>query len=160
MEKRFEFKAQDRETMDRTSAMTSKIKSLTGYFPPDESILCLGRLKTLFGEPLYVTKDLENQYAYCILATDKDGKEVYLQVYSGPSGPSIGGNHDADSMAAADELVEFVAAAEASDYEYEGYYLDGPCSVKDSVRNGVPYREEKELSDEEFQKAYKELYGE
>ncbi|MCM1049472.1 MAG: hypothetical protein NC433_13725 [Clostridiales bacterium] len=159
MERRFEFKAQNKRTMNRTVTGTSKIKSLTGYFPPDESILCLGRLKTLFGKPLYVTKDLDNQYGYCILATDKDGKEVYLQVYSGPSGPSIGGNHDADSLAAADELVEFVAAAEASDYEYEGYYLDGPCSVKYSVRNGVPTMEENELSDEEYQKAYKEIYG-
>lgn len=158
MERKFEFKPQNKETMERTLAGTSNIRNIVGFIW-EESILCFGRLKTLFGEPLYVTKNMEDQYAYCILAVDKEGKEIYLQVYSGPSGPAIGGNHDSDSRAAADELAELIANAEASDYEYEGYYLDGPTIVRVGVRNGVPYSEEEELSDEEYKKAREEIYG-
>ncbi len=158
MERRFEFQAQDRETLDRTLMGTSKIRNIVGYMG-DDGILCLGQLKTLFGEPLYVSPNLEDQYAYCILALDKDGKEVYLHVYSGPTGPAIGGKRDAESTAAADELAELITSAKASDYEYEGYYLDGPCVVRTGIRNGVPYSEEAEIPEEDFEKICEKVYG-
>lgn len=63
MERRFEFQTQDRETLDRTLMGTSKIRNIVGYMG-DDGILCLGQLKTLFGEPLYVSPNLEDQYAY------------------------------------------------------------------------------------------------
>lgn len=37
--------------------------------------------------------------------------------------------------------------------------MDGPCAVKMGVKNGEPYEEERELSEEEFAKLCKELYG-
>ena len=155
MERRFEFKAQDKETYDRILIGTSKIRNIVGLLGNDD-VLCFGQLKTLFGEPLYITEDMEDQYSYCILAVSKEGKEVYLHVYNGPSGPAIGGKHDSDSLAAADELAELITSAEASDYEYEGVYWDGPCIVRQGVRNGVPYNEEEELTEENYNKLKKE----
>lgn len=158
MERKFEFKVQDKETLDRVLMGTSKIRNIVELSPTywENSVLCLGQLKTLFGEPLYITEDMEDQYAYCILAESKDGKEVYLHVYRGPSGPAIGGKHDSDSSAAADELVELITSAKASDYEYAGVYWDGPSIVRAGVRNGVPYSEEEELTQEKYEKMKKE----
>ncbi len=163
---KFEFKAQDMETMNKTAMGTSKIRNILGpeagaWAYQGGSTLCLGQLKTLFGEPLYVTKNLEDQYAYCILAAGEDGKEIYLQVYSGPTGPAIGGEQDADSARAADALAELITSAKAADYDYEGYYMDGPCIVREGVRGGEPYIEEEELdaSGEEFAKICEEIYG-
>lgn len=86
---RFTFTAQDMETMNREIEGTSKIRNISETVEGD--VLCLGQLKTLFGEPLYMTKNLEEQYTYCIMAVDGEGKEIYLTAYSGPSGPAIGG---------------------------------------------------------------------
>lgn len=162
----FEFKAQDMETMKKTAMGTSKIRSILGpeagaWAYQGGSTLCLGQLKTLFGEPLYMTKNLEDQYAYCILAAGEDGREIYLQVYSGPSGPSIGGNQDPDSAQAADELAKLIVSAKAADYDYEGYYMDGPSVVREGVRGGEPYMEEEELdvSEDEFARICEEIYG-
>lgn len=157
MESRFEFKAQDMETMNHKMAGGSKIRNITR--DPEGEILCLGQLKTLFGEPLYISMDLEDQYAYCIMAVDKEGKEIYLQAYSGPTGAAIGGEQDADSRAAADELAGLIVNAQPSDYDYEGYYMDGLCSVKMGVRNGEPYIEEGSLSEEEMIELCKEELG-
>ena len=163
---KYEFKAQDIQTMSRTMTGTSKIRNILGpeagaWAYQGGSTLCLGQLKTLFGEPLYVTKNLEDQYAYCILAAGEDGKEIYLQVYSGPTGPAIGGEQDADSARAADALAELITSAKAADYDYEGYYMHGPCIVREGVRGGEPYMEEEELdaSGEEFAKICEEIYG-
>lgn len=147
---RFTFTAQDMETMHQTISGTSKILNILDFQNGAEAYanaeaLCLGQLKTLFGEPLYITENLEDQYSYCILATDEKGVSVYLHAYSGPSGPAIGGNNDTDSKAAADELVTLLLNTQATDYDYEGVYMDGPCAVKMGVRNGIPYMEETEL---------------
>lgn len=154
MKRKFEFKAQDKETLDKNLIGTSKIRNIVELSPTSwmNTILCLGQLKTLFGEPLYITEDMEDQYAYCILAQKEDGKEVYLHVYSGPSGPAIGGRHDSDSHEAADELAGLITGAGASDYEYEGVYWDGPCIVSEGVRDGAPYYEEEEFTQEKYEK--------
>ena len=39
-----------------------------------------------------------------------------------------------------------IVQAHPSDYEYEGYYWDGPTVVREGIRNGVPYRQEEELA--------------
>lgn len=162
MEEKYVFKAESMETLTDTMGGTSLIRHMIEIGGPgsyEKGILCLGQLKTLFGEPLYITEDLEDQYAYCISASDENGKKIYLHAYSGPSGPAIGGNHDEDSRRAADELAGLVTGARVTDYDYEGYYMDGPCAVKMGVKNGEPYEEERELSEEEFAKLCKELYG-
>ena len=162
MGEKYEFKAESMETLKNTMGGTSLIRNMIeggGIDSYEKGILCLGQLKTLFGEPLYITEDLEDQYSYCISATDESGKKIYLHAYSDPSGPAIGGNHDEDSRQAADELAKLITGAEVTDYDYEGYYMDGPCAVKMGVKNGKPYEEERELSEEEFATLCKELYG-
>ncbi|MBO5057143.1 MAG: hypothetical protein J6C64_12420 [Lachnospiraceae bacterium] len=159
---KYDFKIESLEVLNEKMSGTSKIRSIVEEYGEEayyKGILCLGQLKTLFGEPLYTTEDLEDQYAYCISAADEEGKRIYLHVYSGPSGPAIGGNRDADSRQAADELAELITGAEAADYDYEGYYMDGPVAVKMGVRNGEPYTEEKEIAEEEFAELCKKLYG-
>ncbi len=156
MEAKFEFKTQDMDTMKKTIMGTSQIRRITEKFEDD--VLCLGQLKTLFGEPLYVTKDLEDQYAYCILAVTESGKEIYLHVYSGPSGPAIGGRQEKDSKEAADALAELIVQAKPSDYEYEGIYCDGPSIVKAGIRNGQPYWQEEEVDESEFSKICEETF--
>ncbi len=137
---------------------TSKICSIYELDQYEKIPLVYGKMLTLFGEPLYTTENLENQYSYVISATDKDGNVTYLNVYSGPSGPSVGGVEGSEDAAQA--LVQYILSAEASDYEYEGYYMDVPCKVKMGVKNGVPYEEEEilNLTDEEFGELSDRLY--
>ena len=97
--------------------------------------------------------DLEKQYRYCIEAKDDQGSIVYLDVYSGPSGPAIGGDPEGDiEREAAEELAALILSTGPEDYDYVGYYLDGPCKVHMGIKNGQPFIEESELTDEEFRK--------
>ncbi len=100
---------------------------------------------------LYLSEDLEDQYTYFLSTVTADGRTLCLSAYSGPTGPVIGGEQNEASRAAADALAALINSASPADYDYEGYYLDGPCRVRMGVRNGVPYMEEDELSDEEFE---------
>lgn len=138
---------------------TSKICDIYELMEYDKSPLAYGQMLTLFGEPLYTTENLENQYSYVISATDKDGNVTYLNVYSGPTGPSIGGTDE--DVDAAKELALYIKEAKPTDYEYVGYYMDVPCKVTMGVRDGEPYMTEEilNLTEEEFSKMYKELYG-
>ena len=111
----FEFKAEGKDKLP----MGSKICNIINGFPDDYSeqeALTYGRLRKLFGEPLYESEDLEEQYSYCISAA-RDGKTVYLEVYSGSSGPAIGGEQNKDSRDAAHELIALIQQAEAADYD-------------------------------------------
>ena len=65
------------------------------------------------------------------------------------------------SREAADALSQYICNAKPSDYHYEGYCMDGPCMVYEGVKDGAPYRMEKELDlyDEEFAALYERLYG-
>ena len=118
-----------------------------------ELVLAYGRMLALFGPPLYIDPDLENQYRYCIEAKDDQGSIVYLDVYSGPSGPAIGGDPEGDiEREAAEELAALILSTGPEDYDYVGYYLDGPCKVHMGIKNGQPFIEESELTDEEFRK--------
>lgn len=126
----------------------------------DKQVLALGQLKTLFGEPHYITENLENQFGYSIAVTDEAGKTIYLDVYSGASGPSIGGMQGEEYEKAVEALTAYIKEADVSDYDYEGYYMDAPCKVKMGVKNGVPYEEEEmlDLTEEEFNELYERLY--
>ena len=138
---------------------TSKICNIYGYNEYEKMPLAYGQMQTLFGEPLYETENVESQYEYIIAVTDKEGTVTYLTVYSGPSGPAIGGRTGDERAASA--LLTYICSAEASDYDYEGYYMDVPCKVREGVQDGVPYswNEILNLTDEEFSELYKRLYG-
>ncbi len=138
---------------DKTIAGSSKLCGIYDDFGKD--ILAFGQLKTLFGEPLYISENLENQFSYCIVATSESGEIYYLDAYSASSGPSIGG--PASAREAAMALATYIREAAVSDYDYEGYYLDGPSKVKMGIKNGQPYEEYEELSPDEAIDLYQRI---
>ena len=160
-----EFKYQFKAVNDLEKVSGSNIMNIIDGFPSDyseQTVLIYGKLKTLFGEPLYEEKDLENQYTYCVATTTEDGREIFLNAYCGPSGPAIGGQHDEESRKAAHQLSELIQQAAPTDYDYVGYYLDGPCRIQQGIRNGGPYYEEEgldDLSQEEMDKIFREVMG-
>ena len=123
--------------------------------------LVYGKMKALFGQPVYETENLENLFSYCILAISEDGEEVYLDVYCAGTGPAVGGEQNEASKKAAAALVDYVWQAEPDDYAHKGYYMDGPTVLEFGIKNGVPYYNESELelSEKEFSELYAKLYG-
>ena len=119
--------------------------------------LICGKIKALFGQPIYETKNLENLFSYCILATSE---EVYLDIYCAGSGLAVGGMSDEKSRNAAKALVDYVRQAEAIDYAYKAYYLDGPTALEFGIRDGAPYYNETELSlsEKEFRELFFNMY--
>lgn len=158
---RYQFKAVD----DQEKISGSQILNIIDGFPSDyseQTALIYGKLKTLFGEPLYEEKDLENQYTYGVVTTTEDGREIFLHAYNGPSGPAIGGQQDKESRKAAYQLLEMIQQAAPMDYDYVGYYLDGPTRIQEGIKNGVPYFEEvglDNLSEEEMDAIFREVAG-
>lgn len=145
-----EFKYQFKAVDDLQKISGSNIMNIIDGFPPDyneQTVLIYGKLRTLFGDPLYEEEDTENQYAYVVSTTAEDGREIFLHAYSGPSGPVIGGQQDEESRKAAYQLSEMIQQAAPADYDYVGYYMDGPSRIHEGIKNGVPYYEEEELGD-------------
>lgn len=104
-----------------------------------------GKLQSLFGKPTYETEDFEDPFNYILTAKDEENNTVVIYAYSGSSGPAIGGCHDAKSLEAAKQLEDMIHNASVVDYEYNGYYFDGPCEVHMGIRDGIPYMEETEM---------------
>lgn len=153
------------EGADKLQSGTSKICGIYDDFTDPEyaqkQAKGLGQLKALFGEPLYISENCEEQFSYCISAASEDNRKLYFEVYSGPSGLSIGGRMDELSKNAANLLAEYICSAETVDYDYTGYYMDGPCKIEQGIKDGVPYYHEEELvlSEEEFKELYQKLYN-
>lgn len=120
--------------------------------------MVLGQLKYLFGDPNYITNDLENQFSYVIKATDEKGDFLLLEAYRSGSGPAIGGLKDSSSKIAAHELAIYIRQSKTIDYDYEGYYLDAQSKVCHGIKNGVPYWEETEISAKEFEEFQEEVW--
>lgn len=116
--------------------------------------LTYGRIKALFGKPLYETDNMEELFSYCISATSEDGTTVYLDVYCAGSGPAIGGLPDERSKEAAQELAAYIRQADPVDYSCKCYYMDGPSVLDIGIKNGQPFYHEEELFEEEFEKIY------
>ena len=116
------------------------------------SLIC-GKIKALFDQPIYETKNLENLFSYRILATSEEAEEVYLDIYCAGS---VGGISDEKSRKAAKALVDYVRQAKAIDYAYKAYNLDGPTALEFGIKDGTPYYNETELSLSE--KEFKELF--
>ena len=160
-----EFKYQFKAVNDQEKVSGSNILNIIDGFPSDyseQTVLIYGKLKTLFGDPLYEEKDIGNQYTDGVVTTTEDGREIILHAYRGSSGAAIGGQQDEESRKAADQLLEMIQQAAPTDYDYVGYYLDGPCRIREGIKNGVPYFEEEsldDLSEEEMDKVFREIKG-
>ena len=138
--------------------LAGKLMNLVEFSPHyGEAVAELyGQLLTLFGEPVYTTQSLEDAYCYIILTRGEDRSEHILNVYEGSSGPAIGGENSAHDAAL--ELKKYIGSAQPTDYEYEGYYFDGPTKIRRGVKDGKAFYSEAEISFEESEQAYKELY--
>lgn len=123
------------------------------------SLVC-GKIKSLFGQPVYETENMENLFSYCIMATSEDKEEVYLDVYCAGTGPAVGGEQNEASKNAAKALMDYILQAKPVDYANKAYYMDGPTVIEYGIRDGVPYYNEAELdlSEEEFSELYARLY--
>ncbi|MDE6538927.1 MAG: hypothetical protein K2K66_01945, partial [Ruminococcus sp.] len=94
-------------------------------------------------------------YSYWVVAEDRQNK-IYLEVYHGASGASVGGKPFGISKEqekiytqVAGELIAFIESAEPSDYVWEGIYEDIPVNVKYAVKDGVVYTSESPAESEE-----------
>ena len=158
MKQKYVFKA----ISDLNKVKGSLICNIIEGFPEDyeeQIAYTYGKLRTLFGEPVYETCNCEDEYAYCIAATVDNGDTLYLLAYSGASGPAIIGEQDEASKNASIELVKYIKAAEASDFEWKGYYLDGPTKLAYGIKTGVPFYDEVELDESEFADACRAIMG-
>lgn len=160
-EHKYEFRAATDEESKNNIFLGSKLCDVYNY--SDEGInvaTAYGQLRTLFGEPKHITKDMENLYEYDIVATNEEGKEIYLYAYNGPSGAAIGGDiSDEAASDAAKQLARWISYQTPADFECEAYYFDGPSKVVMEVKDGKAKVWETRLTGEEYQKAYDECYG-
>ena len=145
------------EKLTDSSKLYNFIESFSDY-KNQFSLIC-GKIKALFGQPIYETENLENLFSYCILATSEEAEEVYLDIYCAGSGLAVGGMSNEKSRKAAKALVDYVRQAEAIDYAYKAYNLDGPTALEFGIRDGAPYYNETELrlSEKEFRELYARL---
>lgn len=146
------------EELTDSSRLCNFIENFSDY--GNQFTLICGKIKALFGQPIYETENLENLFSYCILATSEEAEEVYLHIYCAGSGPAVGGISDEKSRKAAKALVDYVRKAEPINYVYKAYYLDGPTALEFGIRDGVPYYNETELSlsEKEFGELYARLF--
>lgn len=143
------------------TTLIAHICSVYDYNDGVKQSLFLGQVKTLFGEPDYMTMDNENMFSCMVKATDSEGNVLYLDIYYGPTGAAIGGDDDASSEVAANELAELIRSVEPTDYEWVSYYMDIPVKVEMGVVNGEPYLHEEllNLTDEEWMELSEQVYG-
>lgn len=82
-----------------------------------------------------------------------------IVLISGSTGPAIGGDpHDENVGKTADALIQKILSAEPIDFEYEGYYPDGPNRISMGIKNGKVYYYEVEIrSPQEVEVMYEEL---
>ena len=138
-------------------AGTSKILSITDSYILEDQAKIQGQLLTLFGEPIFITPDLEQVYQYVILATDSNKNEYILSVYSGKRGPAIGGDNTPMTLDAAKQLRDYIHQAEPTDFEYEGYYIYRSIKITYKIENGIITCTKTEIEGEELRKAYEKL---
>ncbi|WP_130861192.1 hypothetical protein [Bacilliculturomica massiliensis] len=157
----FTFEALSQEEFSKDAGVldgTSHILGLADDFTGEGAALIQGQLLTRFGEPLYLTKDLENAYEYIVEATDDKGNQLILSVYCGPTGPAVGGHSSAPGIEqAAEALKKYIEEAEPSDFDYFGYYLDTASKIEQGVSGGRAYFEETLMTEAEFMQALEEL---
>ncbi len=132
---------------------TSYIMDFGDKYTGEDAALIEGRMLTVFGEPYRITDDEENGYEYIIKATSENGEITYLTVYHAACA-HIGGDREALTRAAAEELIEYVNSATPADFERVRYYMDFGVRIYTKVQNGKVSMNSQFLSDSEIEKVY------
>lgn len=112
-----------------------------------------GKMLTVFGEPYSISENEENGFEYIIKATSEAGEATYLAVYS-TSGIQIGGDQEELTRVAANALIDYVNAAEPSDFKRVRYYMDFGVEITSVVKDGKVTMKSRFLSDDEIDAVY------
>ncbi len=124
-----------------------------------QTALTEGKLRAVFGEPVYESENYENSLNYIVKATAADGTTRILTVYN-MGVIHIGAEvQDATARAAAKELIAYVNAAHPADYERTVYYLDFDVQLDIAVKDGVATVRPSEMSEEKMQELIMQWYG-
>lgn len=147
------------KNMEKLTDSSKLCNFIEGFSDGNQFSLICGKIKALFGQPIYETENLENLFFILYFNDIGRGEEVYLDIYCAGSGPAVGGMQDEKSRRAAKALVDYVWQAEPVNYAYKAYYLDGPTTLEFGIRDGAPYYNETELrlSEKEFRELYARL---
>lgn len=122
----------------------------------EEQYKIFGKLKTLFGEPNYLSINNEDWFGYFL-----EYKEKYFEVYGRNDIPHISGGSSEEELILAKELAEYILKTTPSDYEWTSYYMDSESKITYKVNNGVASRkiEQLTLNAKEFSELYKKVYN-
>ena len=124
----------------------------------EDAAIVEGKLLTVFGEPVDVSKNYENSFNYIIRATADDGSTAILNVY-GMGVVHIGASQEDDfTVQAANALVEYVNSAKPTDYQRTVYYLDIDLQIDISVKNGNVTISYSQISEEKASELFEEFY--
>ena len=127
---------------------SSKVDNLV-LFSEYNEVQIQGRMKALFGEPLYETENYEDAYTYVIRATDSEGAHIYFSVYLGGSGSAIGAKSNSKQLQdALRDFKQLLKDTAPADFLYEGYYMDAYVKIKQGIQNGIPFFEETEIEED------------
>jgi len=127
---------------------SSKIENLE-LFSDYNEVQIQGRMKALFGEPLYETENYEDAYTYVIQATDSGGENVYFTVYQGGSGPAIGVKSISHRLQdALKEFKQLLKETAPVDFLYEGIYMDACVRIRQGIQDSIPFFEETEMEED------------
>ncbi|MFG6356908.1 MAG: hypothetical protein K1W26_08830 [Acetatifactor sp.] len=155
----YTFKSESMEKSPCGSKICNIIDGFADY--GNQFALTYGRIRALFGEPLYESENMEDLFSYCVSATSEDGATVYLDVYCAGTGPAIGGGQSEAAKKAACELTACIRQTDPVDYSCKCYYMDGPTVLEVGIKDGKPFYREEELvlSEKEFKELYARLYN-
>jgi len=127
---------------------SSQIENLI-LFSEYNEVQIQGRMKALFGEPLYETENFEDAYTYVIRATASEGTNIYFTVYQGGSGSAIGAKSNSKQLQdALRDFKQLLKDTVPADFLYEGYYMDAYVKIKQGIQNGIPFFEETEIEED------------
>lgn len=129
------------ETTNRIDLIrgTSKLLSLRDGHEcsGEEATKIFGQILCIFGEPMYISENMEDPFLYCIIAADANGKQFVLTIYHGKTGLSIGGNENIEGICdAALALKQYIKEAVTVDFEYIGYLNEGLTKIIMKIENG------------------------
>ncbi len=127
---------------------SSQIENLV-LFSEYNEVQIQGRMKALFGEPLYETENYEDAYTYVIRATDSEGAHICFTVYQGGSGSAIGAKSNSKQLQdALRDFKQLLKDTAPADFLYEGVYMDAYVKIKQGIQNGIPFFEETEIEED------------
>ena len=124
----------------------------------EDAAIVEGKLLTVFGTPTEVSDNYENSFNYYIRATAEDGRVVMLNIYN-QGVIHIGASEEDDlTVQAANALIEYVNAAEVTDYQKTVYYADFCIEINITVKNGKFSSSVLPISEEKMGELFKKWY--